>query len=329
MGRIYFEDVNIAKGIAMLLVILGHSPIVYPIDLQQIFWCRWLVDVIYSFHMPCFFLLSGFLFANTTAQGHKNIINKVRRILVPYFCFSILILGIKYIIPSLVNRKVDSIGTYIDKILFYGGEYWFVYVLFFIFFIFEYLRYFLNKKILAYWLLLLLIIVYVSGIVPFASNLFLNGIIVYYSFFFVFGYIFYSQYQWFKKWISKDCIYYSLCFLFGVTNILLIHDLEKILLLKNYILPIIGTFFCWSLSMRVLDFVQLRKIFGYLGKYSLQFYLFNGFALTFVRSLLVSYLNISNSVILVILIFSLCVVLEFVMIEITRKISQLSFFFGY
>ena len=47
MGRIYFEDVNIAKGIAMLLVILGHSPIVYPIDLQQIFWCRWLVDVIY------------------------------------------------------------------------------------------------------------------------------------------------------------------------------------------------------------------------------------------------------------------------------------------
>lgn len=142
MGRIYFEDVNIAKGIAMLLVILGHSPIVYPIDLQQIFWCRWLVDVIYSFHMPCFFLLSGFLFANTTAQGHKNIINKVRRILVPYFCFSILILGIKYIIPSLVNRKVDSIGTYIDKILFYGGEYWFVYVLFFIFFIFEHLRYF-------------------------------------------------------------------------------------------------------------------------------------------------------------------------------------------
>ena len=35
--------------------------------------------------------------------------------------------------PELVNRKIESVGAYVEKVLLYGGELWFVYCLFLIF----------------------------------------------------------------------------------------------------------------------------------------------------------------------------------------------------
>ena len=43
---------DIAKGILILLMVIGHSGA--P---------KWLVNCIYSFHMPCFFIISGILFS--------------------------------------------------------------------------------------------------------------------------------------------------------------------------------------------------------------------------------------------------------------------------
>ena len=69
--RIQYLD--IAKAIGIILVIIGH------ISQNEI-----ITSVIYSFHMPLFFILSGYLY-------HKgNTKNKIKKILIPYFLFSII-----------------------------------------------------------------------------------------------------------------------------------------------------------------------------------------------------------------------------------------------
>lgn len=67
-----------AKGIGILLVVLGHT---YGIPVQ-------LHHIIYSFHMPLFFLLSGYTFRgeNVRAERLREYIRRMARAyLVPYF----------------------------------------------------------------------------------------------------------------------------------------------------------------------------------------------------------------------------------------------------
>lgn len=52
------DDWDIAKGIGILLVVMGHLGI--PPMLS---------NAIYLFHMPLFFILSGLLFAPKTGMG--------------------------------------------------------------------------------------------------------------------------------------------------------------------------------------------------------------------------------------------------------------------
>ena len=74
-ARKRIEYVDVAKGIAILSVIVGHTFSAYdPGSLLNRF--------IYSFHMPLFFILSGFFYRPQdfkTAFGRK-----VKNLLVPY-----------------------------------------------------------------------------------------------------------------------------------------------------------------------------------------------------------------------------------------------------
>lgn len=72
--------VDVAKGIGMICVILAHVEEQY------------LKMPLYTFHMPLFFFLSGYLFS-IKSSFKEFLISKCRRILVPYFCLGgILIL---------------------------------------------------------------------------------------------------------------------------------------------------------------------------------------------------------------------------------------------
>ena len=46
------DDIDYARGIAMLLIVIGHTP-----DLNSI-----VVKVLYSFHVPLFFIITGISF---------------------------------------------------------------------------------------------------------------------------------------------------------------------------------------------------------------------------------------------------------------------------
>lgn len=85
------DFIDIAKGIGIFLVVLGHSLV--PQIRESVPAAKFLWIFIYNFHMPLFFFLSGWLFERGlpkyTSKG-RFILNKFKFLMVPYFVFSIL-----------------------------------------------------------------------------------------------------------------------------------------------------------------------------------------------------------------------------------------------
>ena len=73
--------IDISKAIGILLVVLGHMNI--PVVLSKL---------IFSFHMPLFFYISGFLFNAKKYSDHVNILftSRAKSLLWPFFTFTLL-----------------------------------------------------------------------------------------------------------------------------------------------------------------------------------------------------------------------------------------------
>ena len=77
MNRVDYIDV--AKGIGIMLVVWAHILIVGPSH-----------QLIYAFHMPLFFFISGLLFNKSKYDGIGTFIRKrAVRLLIPYFIYSV------------------------------------------------------------------------------------------------------------------------------------------------------------------------------------------------------------------------------------------------
>lgn len=72
---------DIAKGIGMLAVILGHMSI--PAKMG---------DFIFSFHMPLFFLINGYFFKKKEISNIKYVMTKIKTLILPYIMTCILVI---------------------------------------------------------------------------------------------------------------------------------------------------------------------------------------------------------------------------------------------
>ena len=88
------EIIYVAKMIGLFFVTLGHGGLTSPA----------IRDLIYSFHMPLFFLLSGFLYKERTLKD--SIIIQWRRILVPYLLINGIIF-LYYLVYSMIIESFD------------------------------------------------------------------------------------------------------------------------------------------------------------------------------------------------------------------------------
>jgi fucose 4-O-acetylase-like acetyltransferase len=88
-----------AKGVAILLVVLGHVVAREPPADNA--WYVWLKGAIYQFHMPFFMVLSGFTVFHTgaafAAPGTWPGLwrDRALRLLLPYVAFGLLVVGVK------------------------------------------------------------------------------------------------------------------------------------------------------------------------------------------------------------------------------------------
>lgn len=92
MERKHFYAIEIVRAIAIILVVIGHySPDNAPL------WYDSLLKFIYSFHMPVFLFISGFIYIATKKdESYLSFLSKkVKRLLIPYFSTSVIIISIK------------------------------------------------------------------------------------------------------------------------------------------------------------------------------------------------------------------------------------------
>ncbi|MCC8061267.1 MAG: acyltransferase family protein [Clostridiales bacterium] len=112
-------EIDIAKGFAVFLVILGHIVIMH----QTMF--RW----IFSFHMPAFFILSGMTFHPERYSTPGALIKKKGpRLLLIYFSVTLIGLAICLIRPAYRTFTLENGWGYLLKAIFYYGQPQHIYV---------------------------------------------------------------------------------------------------------------------------------------------------------------------------------------------------------
>lgn len=132
------KEIDILKGYAMILVILGHLNINNTLRL-----------FIYSFHMPLFFFLSGIVYRTKDITFGSYIKKKINDLIIPY----IIIMFINYIAYIILYRQINFANTM--KYIFcfntidglpIAGAMWFLTAIFIVYIIAYFVNNKLNKK---------------------------------------------------------------------------------------------------------------------------------------------------------------------------------------
>jgi len=138
------EWILVAKGIGIILVVIGHFD---PAESPQ-YWTD-MRAVIYTFHMPLFFVLSGYLYVHGKYPYGALIRNKMRRLLYPFATIAVAFALIK--IPAAhfvrLENPVDphsALAILTDPVNSYAPLLWFLQALFLIFCIYPPMRSFLD-----------------------------------------------------------------------------------------------------------------------------------------------------------------------------------------
>ena len=130
----------ILQGWAMLWVVIGHSYLSKVGEGPE--WENTLFEFAYSFHMPLFMLVSGFLFWITRLEPTRGgwpfpkiVTDKAKRLLLPGFVFSIIAFALKIAFSGEMSRPIDISWTEVVNAYLYPydnpfRELWFIVTLF-------------------------------------------------------------------------------------------------------------------------------------------------------------------------------------------------------
>ena len=324
-----FDELDICKGFAILAVLWNHSFILHPVNIHDLPWCQHAANINSTFYLVLFFMVSGYLLSlPKDGLFLASLGKKAKRLLVPYFAFSAVNLLMKLAMPSLVNKQVESIGTYLEKLILLGGEMWFLYSLFIITAIWSLLLKYLHNKlsVLVLFALLIGIDIMVGGGINNGYDLFLYRYFIHYSPYFLMGF-YLRRCEWFRNFISSNKSFFISTILFIPLCLIFVSDLFEFRVFK-LILKYIGCWFVWSLSFKLLNIDVLKKVLSYVGKNSLGYYWLNGFALVVARTFVVSIMHISFSPAIAVSVWILCVMGETIAIKIIKKIPRVGMFVG-
>lgn len=117
------EHIDVLRGIGIVLMIMGHVGFGGKFD-----------RYIHSFHMPLFFLISGYLYNKKKDTGIKTLlIDKVKRFIVPYLFFGM----VNYCFWLFLERKEHFVFEPISRLIWHNtqglpicGAIWFLTALF-------------------------------------------------------------------------------------------------------------------------------------------------------------------------------------------------------
>ena len=317
-----YKELDLMKGIGILLVYLGHSFNLYGLKWNNLF--LFLYRTTYSFHMPLFFFISGLL-SNTNKEINleKFYKGKIKRLLVPYLFINFIDFFPRTLFPQFVNSEFGGV----KKVLFYGTKIsWFVYTLFIIFMFFPILDKYILKKDKYYLFGLFLIILNYLRVFENIEIFSINSVVNYLVYFYT-GYIIKPFYK--KK--IKNGIGSQNSFFFIISIVFLSFSYKYFYLnyFNYFIFAILGTLFVLNICIRVKENSKISNFFNFLGINSLTFYLIEGFITVVYRVFLLRIIPIEKSYLLVNTFFILRILTVYIIVKfIIVKSSILSFLLG-
>lgn len=224
---------------------------------------------------------------------YSYLIKKVKRLLVPYFVFAFGGVIPRLLLPELVNGS-ETIGESVIKILFHGGEYWFLYTLFIISALFPLIVKQIKQKSMVS-LLGVIGLGILGSIIP---NILCIQQVLYFMIFFFIGYLAKSK-RFLERGkervqklntITKFTI--TIVSIFIVLFCGYVHGKYDFIVF-NLIEVVLGIVAC---VMIVVSFPVLLRKYGRYSKYSLSLYLFNGYFLVLSRTVAVNILEVDNPI---------------------------------
>ena len=128
--------VDDVKVIACILVVLGHFFASVQSYAPGGVLYEWFHKTIYYFHVPLFFICSGYLYQKYSRVDDiksylKNVSKKALALGIPYVTFS----SVTWVLKTVFSRDVNNqIGGFCDTLFLHPtAPYWYLYALFFIF----------------------------------------------------------------------------------------------------------------------------------------------------------------------------------------------------
>ena len=259
--KLKLQWVDTLKTIGILAVILGH--IASPFG-----------QFIFSWHMPLFFVVSGF-FIKFNLSFSDFFIKDFKRLMVPYFIFSFVGLGAEFLKRLLLHRDELDLLVEIKGILFYmdmsslanqyGFVLWFLPALFF-----ARLFLLLIQKItqnVFYNFIMVVLLFFISFYIdlPFALDNALNSVIWVYI-----GFVYFNYYQQ-NRWLYLLPVIGALVLLFfGLPELDMANKFySNELLVILWALPVVYTFILTLKTFPILN------TYNQLGKYTMLLFVFH------------------------------------------------------
>lgn len=244
--------IDIAKCIGIILVLIGHISQNKNIH-----------TFIYSFHMPLFFIISGYLYHDKD----NYIKNKASKILIPYLFFSVVSFVYWYFIErNIRGQNINPINPLVNIIIARGGDenyiynvaLWFLPCLFTTEVIFHILiKKIKNIKILFVFILALSVVGYIYSLFDFIRLPFCIDIAFVAIGFYFIGYLWKDRgeksFEKLNLSLAKHIILIIACFIVIIFSLLLpdmnMANLQYPLASPIlYIIPTIGTFMIFEIS---------------------------------------------------------------------------------
>ncbi len=288
------KDIELLKNIAIVLVLLGHAGCIYAgkwsyslVHMNSNF-IRYITEYIYSFHMPLYVFISGYIYNYMRIKLNKYdnlqsfIQNKFKRLIIPY-----LFTGILFMIPlqtlfnvytddiSIANRMI--VGILLSK---QPAHLWYLVMLFNIFIIFRVFesrirdnKYYIN-------ITLLIILNVISVLVP---NVYQLSNVLRYLIYFYIGYIINENFESIKS-IKLSIVFLIHMFLFNIyyfiiDNISMNIPMKLTLWILQIVISISGIAYLY-ISVNVLlksknidSRITNSRIYNVINKYNFYIYL--------------------------------------------------------
>lgn len=313
------------KVIACVLVLLGHffqsmtkSNVLSANDL----YC-WFNQTIYYFHVPLFFICSGYLYQKLSCvenfySWRTNTLKKALNLGVPYFTFSFATWLLKTVFSSSTN---DEIGGLFDTLFLHPtSPYWYLYALFLIFVITPTFK---EKRIAAFGLVVslafkVLNLIVGGHLIPALSYIFANEV------WFVVGMC--MSVIKFQKYIKRASL--QIPIFLGAVFIFLSIVVYKFNLVNGLISFLLGILACCSIVMIIWMIYEYRnqsKLFEILANYTMPIFLMHTLFAAPLRTILLK-IGVHNAMMHVFLGIAISFIGPIIATKIIEKLKWPEFF---